>query len=424
MLDVVIVGAGIAGLIHLHYARQAGLAAQVLEAQPGLGGLWRKLPAWQDIQFSAVEWAVGDLPLAGTLQPQLLANLQAWADRFALHDGIRYDSPVRRARHDGRQWVLDTPQGEVLARHLVAASGGHNTPLIPPVARHDSRVQEWHAAALHEPARLAGRDVMVVGGGASAFDLIEQGLLHGARRIVWVHRGLRWFLPSLRPKAMASVRPFARMQAGGLSAAQQSAALGADMVARYAKFGLQAIQPGRPMDVLHDQLFPGRPLMIEHFARLQRHAATVQAIEGGRVVLSDGSRHAVDVLLWGAGYGTDLRWFDAPAIASIGSVNELCGRCGCIFRSLDAPDLHFPGVGLDGIGAAPWAYMLVARSIMSHIRGTARLDLQPVGHKVNHFDIVRHLGPRDPGSYPAGRGWDFYRDIALHTPDDRPYPLL
>ena len=423
MLDVVIVGAGIAGLVHLHYARQAGLAAQVLEAQPGLGGLWRKLPAWQDIQFSAVEWAVGELPLAGTLQPQILANLQAWADRFALHDGIRYDSPVRRARHDGRQWVLDTPQGEVLARHLVAASGGHNTPLIPPVARHDSRVQEWHAAALHDPAWLAGRDVMVVGGGASAFDLIEQGLLHGARRIVWVHRGLRWFLPSLRPKAMASVRPFARMQAGGLSAAQQSAALGADMVARYAKFGLQAIQPGRPMDVLHDQLFPGRPLMIEHFARLQRHAATVQAIEGGRVVLSDGSRHAVDVLLWGAGYGTDLRWFDAPAIASIGSVNELCGRCGCIFRSLNAPDLYFPGVGLDGIGAAPWAYMLVARSIMSHIRGTAQLDMAPVGHKVNHFDIVRHLAPRDPGSFEPGAWERQFRELALNTPDDQPYPL-
>ena len=102
----------------------------------------------------------------------------------------------------------------------------------------------------------------------------------------------------------------------------------------------------------------------------------------------------------------------------------MTGRCGCIFRSLDAPDLYFPGVGLDGIGAAPWAYMLVARSIMSHIRGTARLDLQPVGHKVNHFDLVRHLAPRDPGSYPPGRGWDFYRRLALDTPDDRPYPLL
>ena len=68
--------------------------------------------------------------------------------------------------------------------------------------------------------------------------------------------------------------------------------------------------------------------------------------------------------------------------------------------------------------------MLIARSIMSHIRGTAHLDMRAVGHKVNHFDIVRHLAERDPGSYPAGRGWDFYRAIALHTPDDQPYPLL
>lgn len=425
MLDVAIVGAGIAGLIHLHYAREAGLAAQVLEARPDLGGLWRELPAWQDIQISTADWAIGELPLQGPLQPQILANVQAWSDRFALHDGIRCDSPVRHARHDGTRWVLDTPQGEWRARHLVAASGGHNTPLIPPLARRDSRVQEWHAAALHTPARLAGRDAMVVGGGASAFDLIDQCLEHGARRIVWVYRSPRWFTPTTRPKAIAgSVRPFAKMQVSGLSAAQQSAAIGADMDARYARFGLQAIQPQRPVDVLHDQLIPGRPRLIEHFARLQRHAGTVQAIDGGRVRLSDGSNHEVDVLLWGTGYGTDLRWFDVPAIAAIGSVNELSSRCGCIFRSLDAPDLYFPGVGLDGIGAAPWAYMLIARSIMSHIRGTARLDLQPVGHKVNHFDIVRHLEPRDAGSYPPGRGWDWYRAIALQTPDEQPYPLL
>ncbi|MBN8510030.1 MAG: NAD(P)-binding protein, partial [Burkholderiales bacterium] len=57
-IDLAIVGAGIAGLIHLHYARAAGLDALVLEAGPRLGGLWRVLPAWQDIQFSPVEWAI------------------------------------------------------------------------------------------------------------------------------------------------------------------------------------------------------------------------------------------------------------------------------------------------------------------------------------------------------------------------------
>jgi hypothetical protein len=424
-LDLAIVGAGIAGVIHLHYARQAGLEAVALEASEGLGGLWRALPAWQDIQLSTADWAIGDLPLAGPLAPQILANIQAWADRFGLHDGIRLGSPVSKARHDGTAWLLDTPQGPVRARHLVAASGGHNTPLIPPVQRSDSRVQEWHASALHEPEALAGREVLVVGGGASAFDLIDQCIEHGARRIVWVYRGTRWFLPTTRPKAIAgSVRPFARMQAQGLSAAEQSALLGKDMVARYAKFGLQDIQPPRPVDVLHDQLFPGRPRMIQHYAQLERHRGEVAAIDGRCVTLRDGTRLQVDTILWGTGYGTDLRWFEDPKLASIGSVNELCAHCGCIFRSLDAPDLYFPGVGLDGIGSAPWAYMLIARSVMSHIRGTARLDMATADHKINHFEIVRHLIPRDPGSYPEGRGWDFYRAIALDTPDDQPYPLL
>jgi hypothetical protein len=50
--------------------------------------------------------------------------------------------------------------------------------------------------------------------------------------------------------------------------------------------------------------------------------------------------------------------------------------------------------------------------------------MAPADHKINHFEIVRHLIPRDPGSYPPERGWDWYRAIALDTPDDQPYPLL
>ena len=278
---------------------------------------------------------------------------------------------------------------------------------------------------MHDPRELAGRDVLVVGGGASAFDLLDQCLLQQARRIVWVYRGLRWFTPTSKPKVVAgSVRPFAKMQASGMTAAQQSAAIGADMAGRYAKFGLQAILPAHPIDVLHDQLIPGRARMLAEFKRLERHPGSVAAIDGRRVSLSDGTRLDVDVLLWGTGYAIDLSYFEQPDLAAIRSVNQLSQRCGCIFRSLDAPDLYFPGVGLDGIGAAPWANLLMARTIMSHIRGSARLDMAPLGHKVNHFDIARHLAERDPGSYGQGRGWEFYRQLALTTPDDQPYPIV
>ena len=424
LFDVAIVGGGLAGVVALFYARRAGLDAIVLEKQNRVGGLWRDLPAWQDIQISPADWTLGDLPLRGTTQPHILANIEAWVERFGLADGVRLNSPVQRARTSRFGWEMDTPQGPVRARHLVAATGGHNLPVIPQTPRTDSTVGEFHSSALRDPSVLTGREVLVVGGGASAFDLLELCFQQGARRVVWVYRGVRWFLPTRKAKATAgSVRGFARIQMSGMTAAQQSAAICADMRSRYEKFGIVEIMPSRDFDVRHDQLMPGRASMLENFATIERHRGSVESIDGRTVTLSDGHRLEPDLLLWGTGYSVDLSYFESPKIASIRTLDALGSRCGSIFRSLDAPNLYFPGVGLDGIGSAAWGYSLLSRSIMSHIRGTAQLDNEVLSYKVNHFEIVNYLAPRDSASYPADDWRRHYRDIALNTPDDQPYPI-
>ena len=209
-----------------------------------------------------------------------------------------------------------------------------------------------------------------------------------------------------------------------MTPAQQNAAIGSDLHARYEKFGILDILPGHPLDVLHDQLIPGRARMLEHFAALERHPGSVAAIDGNTVVLADGQKlDGIDMLLWGTGYGTDLSYIAVPPIAAVRSVNELGARCGCGFRSLDAANLYFPGVGLDGIGAAPWAYSLMARTIMSHIKGTARLDMEPVPHRLNHFDLVTYLAPRDPGSFVPREWEEQFRKIAMETRDEETYPM-
>lgn len=423
-LDVAIAGGGLAGVIALTYARRAGLDAVVLEKQGGVGGLWRDLPAWQDIQISAADWTLGDLPLHGSAQPEILANINAWVERFDLADGIRLNTPVQRARVTDSGWALDTPLGIVNARHLVAATGGHNRPVVPDITRVESTVIEYHSSALRETELLSGHDVMVVGGGASAFDLLELCFQHAARRVVWVYRGLHWFFPTNKPKHIAgSVRGFARLQASGMTDAQQSAAIGADMRLRYEKFGITDILPAHDFDVRNDQLIPGRAGMLANFAAIERHRGSVESISGNIVTLSSGESIKADLLLWGTGYGVDLSYFESPQIASIKSLDALGARCSSIFRSLDAPNLYFPCIGLDGIGSAPWAYSLLCRSIMSHIRGTAQLGDEIHGHKVNHFEIVNYLAPRDAGSYPPDAWRTLYRDIALKTPDDQPYPV-
>jgi hypothetical protein len=421
-LDVAIVGAGIGGVIALHYARQAGLHARVFDAQPAVGGLWCRLPAWQDIQIAAADWTLGDLPLAGTFQPHILANIQAWVDRFDLSADITLSTPVHAAPHDGG-WLLATPGGDVAAEHLVVATGAHNLPVVPAVRRVAAAVTELHSCALEDPGALAGRSVLVVGGGASALDLLDLALQHGAREITWAHRGLRWFTPTGKPKAIAgSVRNFSRLQASGMTHAQQSAAIEADMRGRYGKFGLQAIVPPFAFDVLHQQVIPGRHRMIEHFASIRRVAASPEVIESGVVTLSDGSTVQPDIVLWGTGYATDLSWLDVPALAPVRSSRDLRLRCGGAFRSLDAPQLYFIAVGLDGVGSTSFAFSLSCRTVMSHIRGTADLGLEPVTHNINHFDLVGFLAARDPANFTPG--WQkYYRSLQLETPDDQPYPI-
>jgi hypothetical protein len=423
-LDLAIVGGGIAGLVHLHYARRAGLKVLLLEKAPAVGGLWRVLPAWQDIQICPVDWTVGDLPIDGPLQPQVLANIEAWVGRFGLAEDIRTGSAVLKARREDAAWVLETPQGLVKARHLVAATGAHNRPWVPSVRGRDGSVAERHSSALRDPGELRGHRVLVVGGGASALDLLDQCLLRGAAQIVWAYRSLRWFTPTMKPKAVAgSVRPLARMQAQRVPIEQQNAMVTADLTGRYRKSGLEALIPERPLDLRSVQLFPGRATMLAHLARIERHRAEVEDIDDGCVRLSDGSAHAVDFVLWGTGYKADLSYFENPRLAAITGVNELLARCGCVFRSLDEPDLYFPGVGLEGFGATSWNIAIMARSVMSHIRGEAKLDLQPLPYRLNHLEMVHHLAQRDPGSFGSAGADAYCREVGLGTPDDQPYPM-
>jgi hypothetical protein len=108
-------------------------------------------------------------------------------------------------------------------------------------------------------------------------------------------------------------------------------------------------------------------------------------------------------------------------LASIGSLEALAARCGG-FVSRDEPNLYFPAVGLDGIGAAPWFFALALRTTMAHIRGQARLDCEPVPERPNHFDFVRYLAARDPANFPPGQWQAQYRELA-NTPDGTPFPI-
>ena len=130
-LDLIIVGGGIGGVICLKYAKDAGMSALLLERRERIGGLWRDLPPWQDIQIRKEDWTLGDLPLSGEHQPDVLRNIEAWVERFELSPQIRLNAPVTRARPHEGGWSVHTDSAAYEPKFLIAATGGHNRPVVP-----------------------------------------------------------------------------------------------------------------------------------------------------------------------------------------------------------------------------------------------------------------------------------------------------
>ena len=423
--DLLIVGGGIGGVIGLHYAKKAGLKVLLLEKEAVVGGLWAQLPAWQDIQFHQKDWTLGDLPIDGTDQASIVRNIQAWVDKFSLAPLIRLNTPVTKAQATTSGWQVSTPGGVYCSRYLLASTGVYNRPVIPQVERQHSAVEEFHSSALRDPCGLTDKDVVVVGGGASAYDLLDLCFEYKARSVAWVYRSLKWMVPTRKPKYLASdLRGWSKQQMLGVSVEQMNLDINQDLLGRYEKFGLQELLPQGRFDLGRHQMIPGRCRMIANFAKIKRHRGGIARLAGRAVHLSSGTQFDADVVLWGTGYELDQTYFDSPVLAKTTRTEALAARCGSLFRSLDAPKLFFLAPSLlESSTSSPWAYAHAARTIMSHICGKATLDTEPVLQKQNYFELAKFLAARDPENYPPDTWFARYRDLAMNHPDAQPMPI-
>lgn len=180
--DLLIIGAGFAGLYMLYRARQAGLSALLVEAGDGVGGtwFWNRYPGARcdgnsrDYSYSfseelQQEWTWSER-YAG--QPEILAYLEHVADRFDLHGCIRLGERVVSAHwHEDRaEWQVRTERGlSVVARFVVAATGCLSAPLHVRFPGQDRfRGDIFYTSTWpRDQVDLAGRRVGVVGTGSS-----------------------------------------------------------------------------------------------------------------------------------------------------------------------------------------------------------------------------------------------------------------
>jgi len=181
-VDVVIVGAGMAGLYSLHHLRGLGFSAVVLEAGAGVGGTWywNRYPGARcdvpSLEYSygfsdelQQEWEWSEV-FPG--QEELERYFNHVADRFDLRRDIRLNTRVARAVFDEHRavWTLTSDAGDdVTARFVVMATGplsAPSTPDIPGRDRFQGLVLQTSRWPRTEPD-LAGKRVGLIGTGSS-----------------------------------------------------------------------------------------------------------------------------------------------------------------------------------------------------------------------------------------------------------------
>jgi cyclohexanone monooxygenase len=185
--DVVIVGAGFAGMYMLHRLRGLGLSARVFEQGSDVGGTWywNRYPGArcdvESMQYSysfddklQQEW---DWSERYAPQPEILKYAQHVADRFNLRPDIQFNVRVESAIFDeiANTWSVATSDGKtVTAKYVVLATGCLSNARMPDFkGLKDFKGEVYHTGHWpHHPVDFTGKRVGVIGTGSSAIQSI------------------------------------------------------------------------------------------------------------------------------------------------------------------------------------------------------------------------------------------------------------
>jgi 4-hydroxyacetophenone monooxygenase len=196
---VVVIGCGMSGLLAAIRLKEAGIPCTVVEKNAGVGGTW-----WENT-YPGARVDVGNHFYCYSFeasdhwteffaqQPELQAYFEAVR---AKHDiAVRLGTEVLGATWDGSHWVVELSDGSTLmARAVISAVGQLNQPQIPAFpGAFDGPA--FHSARWDHDVDLTGKDVVMIGAGASGFQ-IAPTIVDRVRSLTVFQRTPQWMFPN------------------------------------------------------------------------------------------------------------------------------------------------------------------------------------------------------------------------------------
>lgn len=194
-LDILIIGAGPAGLNMARAASAAGANYAVIE-RGGVAAAWRKLPhdltmispATPQVDWTSLPgldiWKIGCKRPFPT-QEDFVRYLETYREKFNLNVILRTEANSVSRISDGK-FQVETNTGKIICRRLIVAAGIISNPYIPENIKGIPEV--FHSIDFKEPTQFEGKKVVVIGGGNSAAEIIIK-LAGWASELILCHPG-------------------------------------------------------------------------------------------------------------------------------------------------------------------------------------------------------------------------------------------
>jgi len=197
--DIVVIGAGQAGLATSFLLTQQGREHVVLE-RGRVGERWRS-ERWDGFVLNTPNWAqrlpgfhyTGDEPDAFAALDEVITYLEDYARSFDAP--VREETPVTAVRRAGDGFRVELGGDSIGARNVVVAAGAYQRPSANPVSESvPAGVFQFHTSAYRRPEQLPPGAVLVVGSGQSGCQIADELITAGRRvflsvgRCPWVPR--------------------------------------------------------------------------------------------------------------------------------------------------------------------------------------------------------------------------------------------
>lgn len=202
---VVVVGAGMSGILAAIRLKQAGIGYTVIEKNPDVGGTWfeNRYPGCRvdsPNHTYSYSFAPNDWPQHFSQQSVLLDYFDRIASEHGIRPNIRFSTELTAAKYqqDGTwQVTLRGADGEeaLVANAIISAVGQLNRPKLPAIDGRDTFAgPAFHTARWESQHDLAGKRIAVIGTGASAFQTVPE-IAKVAKQVTVFQRTPPWVAP-------------------------------------------------------------------------------------------------------------------------------------------------------------------------------------------------------------------------------------